>query len=431
MLRLVQKYRLNAESRNERKQFLGVTSLDEETLATLHESFEEMAADFAAGFYRHLQAHPQTAEFLQDAEQLERLKREQMQYFLELVSGEYGEDYFEKRLRVGEQHQRIGLDPQWYLGAYNLYIQLCFPEFARRLGGEMPTELLSLLKVILLDVGLALETYFAESTDHLRRRNSELERALQMVYQTELKAQQYAKLAGHEIRGSLNAIANACDEVAEDFADQIPQAACETISSASRRCWQVIGVVERILSDPEHAGKPRDVDVSELLQDVADRIPSYSSGKEVEWVPISEQILVQADPVGLREVFANLVSNAIGHLERNHGRIMIEHLPSERQHIFCVSDNGPGVPLHLQTEIFRPFFRGPTSENTAGRGLGLYFVRRIVEQHGGHVWVESVPGTGSRFYFSLPKESLRPTVPESPPEGQNRPSVKGESQQNP
>lgn len=416
MLRLMQKYGLDAEACNERKQFLGITPEDEQSLAALRESFAGMAADFAAGFYRHLQAHPQTTAFLQDAEQLERLQREQMQYFQELVSGKYESDYFEKRLRVGEQHQRIGLDPQWYLGAYNLYIQLCFPEFAHRLGSEIPTELLSLLKIILLDVGLSLETYFAESTDHLRRRNSELERALQMVYQTELQAQQYAKLAGHEIRGSLNAIANACDEVAEDFTDQLPSSARETITAASQRCWQVIGVVERILSDPEHAGEPRDVDVGQLLQDVADRIPSYGGEKAIVWDAFSETVRVWADPIGLREVFANLVSNAVHHLGHDQGRVAVEYLPAERRHIFCVADNGPGMSRELQAEIFRPFFRGPAVAAPEGRGLGLYFVRRIVEQHGGHVWVESVPGNGSRFYFSLPKDPLYPSVSEPPAE---------------
>src|SRR5207302_4801567 len=105
------------------------------------ERFALVAPELAERFYHHLFAAPETASFLSDPQLLARLKQSQMQYFRELVSGEYGEAYFEKRLRVGEAHQRIGLEPNWYLGAYNLYIQICFPEFAHGLGATFPREL--------------------------------------------------------------------------------------------------------------------------------------------------------------------------------------------------------------------------------------------------------------------------------------------------
>src|SRR5258708_23610411 len=205
---LVEKYEQGEQQRQRRKEFLGLTPADEQALAHLKEQFSLVAPQLAERFYQHLLAAPETASFLADPQLLARLKQSQMQYFRELVSGEYGAAYFERRLRVGETHQRIGLEPNWYLGAYNLYIQICFPEFATGLGDSFPPELAALVKVILLDIGLALETYFSEATEQLRGRNEQLERALQMYFQTEVKAQQYAKLAGHEIRGTLNAVAN-------------------------------------------------------------------------------------------------------------------------------------------------------------------------------------------------------------------------------
>lgn len=400
---LVAKYGLDDEQRQARKDFLGVSEADLARLRRLQDCFARIASEFADSFYRHLLASSETAPFFTDPELVERLKLAQMQYFRDLLSGDSGQEYFEKRLRVGEVHQRLGVKPAWYLGAYNHYVQTCFPRFAQELGGSLPVELLALVKLIFLDVGLALETYFAEATEQLRRRNDQLERALQMYFQTEVKAQQYAKLAGHEIRGTLNAVANVCEEVVEDFGDRIPEDVGSLLRSAHERLWQLAKVVDGILSAPEQAGQPAWIGTGELLKEVAGRMNLYSPDRPVELTVPTAGVTVWADPVALREVFANLVSNAVRHLDKQRGCVGIVHQETADSHIFTVSDNGPGIPVELQQHIFQPFFRIPGAMQPEGRGLGLYFVRRLIEQHGGQVWVESVVGEGSRFSFSLPK----------------------------
>lgn len=406
---LVAKYGLDDAQRRARKDFLGVSEDDLAGLRRLQDCFARIASEFAETFYRQLLASSETAPFFTDPELVERLKLAQMQYFRDLLSGDSGQEYFEKRLRVGEVHQRLGVKPTWYLGAYNLYVQTCFPRFAQELGGNLPVELLALIKMIFLDVGLALETYFAEATDQLRRRNDQLERALQMYFQTEVKAQQYAKLAGHEIRGTLNAVANVCEEVVEDFGDRIPEDVGSLLQSAHERLWQLAKVVDGILSAPEQAGQPAWIDTGELLKEVSGRMNLYSPDRPVELSLPAAGVMVWADPVALREVFANLVSNAVRHLDKPHGHVGIDHQETADAHVFTVSDNGPGIPAELQQHIFQPFFRIPGAKQPEGRGLGLYFVRRLVEQHGGQVWVESVVEQGSRFSFSLPKNP--PVVP--------------------
>lgn len=130
----------------------------------------------------------------------------------------------------------------------------------------------------------------------------------------------------------------------------------------------------------------------------------YSPDSPVELRLPASGVKVWADPIALREIFANLVSNAAKHLDKSTGRIAVEHHDTAESYVFTVADNGPGIPAELQRKIFQPFFRLPGAERTEGRGLGLYFVRRLVEQHGGQVWVESVVGQGSRFSFSIPKK---------------------------
>jgi signal transduction histidine kinase len=400
---LLEKYGMAEGQREQRKSYLGITLDDKRAIRELTEHIDEVATELAEGFYRHLLSHSVTSRFLQDPSLVARLKQLQMEYFHELISGEYGESYFEKRLRVGEAHQNVGLEPAWYLGAYNQYIQIAFPMFAARLGSQIPAPLLSLLKVILLDVGLALETYFAAGTATLRERNDELERALAMYWQAERKAQQYAKLAGHEIRGSLGVIAAACETVADENGQSLPTAARQALRDAQARCLKTASVVERILSQPEEAGQLMDVDVTKLLAEVASRFDLYAADKNIRFEYPESSIFVHADPIALREVFANLIRNAVVYLDKPDGTVRIEYEATDDEHVFCVADNGPGIAAELHERVFQPFFRGPSQAAGIGRGLGLHFVRSMVAQFGGRVWLVSKPGEGSRFYFSLPK----------------------------
>ncbi len=69
----------------------------------------------------------------------------------------------------------------------------------------------------------------------------------------------------------------------------------------------------------------------------------------------------------------------------------------------CVADTGPGIPPEDQTRIFERFYKQDRARSKGGTGLGLAIARHIVEGHGGRIWVESVPGEGARFYFTLPR----------------------------
>ncbi len=237
-----------------------------------------------------------------------------------------------------------------------------------------------------------------------------------MSLQSEPKVRQYAKLAGHELRGSLNAITNVLEEVIDDFAEDIPREVRDSLQTARDRCDRVMHVVEAILADPEHAGIPEWTETDVLLKEVQDRVLIYAEGRDVTLTLPEQSVRVWADRVALREVFANLVSNAARHLDKPQGEIRVEYRTSCDAHIFTVADDGPGIPREQQPHIFQPYYRTGTQQ-PQGKGLGLDFVRRIVEQHGGQVWVESVPGAGSRFSFSLPAKppgksvsALRPTV---------------------
>jgi light-regulated signal transduction histidine kinase (bacteriophytochrome) len=104
------------------------------------------------------------------------------------------------------------------------------------------------------------------------------------------------------------------------------------------------------------------------------------------------------------QVFQNLIANAIKFQNNTVPRVHISVHNQAADWIFSVQDNGIGIEPHHRDRIFRIFERLHTSEQYSGSGIGLAITRKIVERHGGRIWVESQPGTGSTFYFSLSAE---------------------------
>lgn len=153
---------IDAQEVARRKEFLEFDETDIQLLTELHTLLQDASRQFVDDFYNHLIRFEETRSLIADSQTLERLKKFQADYFDSLTAGNYDNEYILRRLRVGIVHQRIGLEPKWYLGAYNKYLVGLLPELWRLLG-DNPDKLLAtysaLQKIVFLDMGLALDTY--------------------------------------------------------------------------------------------------------------------------------------------------------------------------------------------------------------------------------------------------------------------------------
>ncbi|MFB2892142.1 response regulator [Aerosakkonemataceae cyanobacterium BLCC-F50] len=113
---------------------------------------------------------------------------------------------------------------------------------------------------------------------------------------------------------------------------------------------------------------------------------------------------VKGDSDRIRQILSNLISNAIKY-SPNGGEVNISVAERETEVVVTVADRGMGIPPEAQDKLFTKFYRvdNASTRKIGGTGLGLAIVKEIVEAHGGHIWLESVVGEGSKFYFSLPK----------------------------
>lgn len=143
------------------------------------------------------------------------------------------------------------------------------------------------------------------------------------------------------------------------------------------------------------------VDMNEVMREVL-KVADFQIKAAGARFEVSELPSCYGDEQQINQIFSNLIGNAIKFLSPERpGVISISGRKEDGQAVYCVEDNGIGIPLAEQERIFDIFYR-MHNEEQQGQGLGLAIVRKIVERHGGRIWVESEFGKGSRFYVQLP-----------------------------
>jgi len=187
-------------------------------------------------------------------------------------------------------------------------------------------------------------------------------------------------------------------------------AADSLISSIGRNTQRLQGLVEELLDLARlHRGEVslshEPWDLKTIVRESAAAIEPLAGGKEqaLEVETPASSCPVLADRGRLEQVLMNLLSNSCKFTPR-HGYIKVALQEKGREYLVSVADDGPGIPLAEQSQVFERFYsnsRGP-GEKT-GAGLGLAIAKTVVELHGGRIWVESEGGRGSTFFFTLPK----------------------------
>ncbi len=150
-------------------------------------------------------------------------------------------------------------------------------------------------------------------------------------------------------------------------------------------------------------GPKAKVDLNHVLENAISRLkPQLSQARaEVEEVSLPE---VAGDEQRLNQLFEELIGNSLKFAPGGGLKISITTEPESKLHYrFGVHDNGLGLSSKTEDKVFRLFFRKQMGSSSEGRGTGLAMAQKIVRQHGGKMWVESQPGEGASFYFTLPR----------------------------
>jgi rsbT co-antagonist protein RsbR len=150
------------EKWDDQKKFFCFTEKDAENLQKLHAIAAEFCDQVVEELYEHLLHFEDVRIFLNNDEMIRRLKESQKKYFLEMTSGDYGQDYYEKRIQIGIIHKRLGIPPRLYMGAYSYYVQIMIPKIYNHANfnqEEAQQLFLTFYKIVNLDQELAISAY--------------------------------------------------------------------------------------------------------------------------------------------------------------------------------------------------------------------------------------------------------------------------------
>ena len=226
---------------------------------------------------------------------------------------------------------------------------------------------------------------------------------------------QFLANMSHELRTPMNAVLGYTDLILDGIFGDVPEAIRETLERVKSNGQHLLGLINDVLDLSRiEAGQLTlslgEYAMGEVVHAVASAVESLAAGKKLAlkaMVPI-DLPPGRGDERRLTQVLMNLVGNAIKFTDAGH--VSIEAREADGSFLVAVSDTGPGISAADQQRIFEEFQQVDSSSTRkkGGSGLGLAISKRIVELHGGRLWVESAPGQGSTFYFTVPLRVERP-----------------------
>jgi signal transduction histidine kinase len=244
---------------------------------------------------------------------------------------------------------------------------------------------------------------FNSMADSLERGREELERSNIELTRSNAELEQFASVTSHDLQAPLTTISMYA-ELLERRRGERTGGDIDLVEGIREATQQARALIRDLL-EYSRAGRGtlhlEEVQASVVVEEALERLAGdvEEAGAQIE---VGELPVVLADRGNLCRVFQNLVGNAIKFTSEQTPRVCIEAERDAFEWRFAVRDNGIGMsPDHAQ-RIFEPFQRLHGEEDYPGTGIGLAVCERIVDQHGGRIWVSSAPGEGSSFYFTLP-----------------------------
>jgi len=283
-------------------------------------------------------------------------------------------------------------------------------------GEEFPCEVT--LTAVELESGPALLVIWHDISERKKAEKLQRELTQQVVAanraleRTNAELKEFAYVASHDLQTPLRGISGFAQFLKEDYGGKLDKQADEYLNRITDGAQRMQRLIKDLLaySQVDLASSAfASIDLNTLLDDVVGylRAAIETNNAQVNTGPLPT---IQGNATQLFQLFQNLIANALKYGNNDQTVIQISAEAREDEWVFRVQDNGIGIAPEHHDRIFQIFRRLHTQKEYEGTGVGLALCRRIVERHGGRIWVESEAGNGSCFQFTLPMDAKSPTM---------------------
>jgi light-regulated signal transduction histidine kinase (bacteriophytochrome) len=263
--------------------------------------------------------------------------------------------------------------------------------------------------------GQKLFTVILRDVTERKRAQAALQHTTEDLQRSNRDLEQFAYVASHDLQEPLRAVGGYVKLLQLRFPDKLDAKAQGYISGAFDGATRMEQLIRDLLAFSRVAMRgdpfvPADLEdaLRQALRNLEASLTSTQATVAHDPLPT-----LSADAGQIRQLFQNLIGNALKFHGEQPPNIHIGAQSQDGRWVFWVRDNGIGIEPQYYEKIFHIFQRLHTRKDYPGTGIGLAICKRIVERHGGTIWVESQPGQGSTFYFSLPDMPSK-TAPEEP-----------------
>ncbi len=245
----------------------------------------------------------------------------------------------------------------------------------------------------------------AELERRVEERTEQLAVANQVLEQSNIELKQFAYVASHDLQSPLRSICGFVQLLKREYEGKLDEQGQDWIRRTVQAAGQMQTLIRDLLSYSRVDARSQpftQIPFVDIVNDAMTLLESsiHDSGGRVTWCALPD---VMGDRSQLVQLIQNLIGNGLTYRSDKPPHI---HLSAERDGkvwIFSVRDNGIGIDPKYSEQIFEIFKRLNDQKDYPGTGIGLAVCRRVVNRHGGRIWVESEPGHGSTFHFTIPE----------------------------
>jgi signal transduction histidine kinase len=218
------------------------------------------------------------------------------------------------------------------------------------------------------------------------------------------RLKEFAYMVSHDLKAPLRGVRNLAAWIREDFGPQLPEGVNTHLELMDRQIQKMEAMIRDVLDYArEQAGNRKQewIRLDDLVRDIIELVDSDKSTQFTMESSIPE---IHGSRIVISQVLQNLLTNSIKHNDKSKKEVSIRISGDAESVSFTVSDNGPGIDPLAHLEIFNLFHTLGDQSDGENTGIGLPVARKMVEEAGGRLWLESEPGKGSQFHFVLPRQ---------------------------